>query len=651
MKRTILVSLVLIFSVMLNGEQPRMIDQSKAMPAYRVDKAEGESVVNAAAKSKSPDYNPVVNAVKVDSSHNGYGMVVGLTNPLTHFNMGSEDENYFVMAYRQFQGMEASAGHIGAAVSVDNGETWTGYSGLNSNAPGAIQGRYPSAIGGEGYPYIIWNEYAGGGGTYEGRALYAYDALGWAGGFFTDPVDINTTVGNPEDMWVGIPDYSYDATAGAGYLNVVFTSWTNRNKYLFHSLGIGDDGAVSFTRANKIFDVETHFQGTADENYTSDAGIGINADGVGYVACTAYWAEEVNGSTYHTFMIRKTEDYGATWSTSGTNGMPYYYIPDNVLDDAILDTYIPSSVDLEDGSVLEFEGLFIGYDNEVAVDADGGLHLMALIVPSAGDGVYPTIVEGCGFYHFYSPDPTDANSWQVTFVQSMQETWLYYYLNSDRSWQSFAPVMATSVTDGNIIYAAHGVAIVDSVINSGDTTVYMNYDILLHRSNDAGANWETPINVTQTPDYMEVGVHLDPDAFDDRVYLAYQVPSEIETIDPIEVWEDYMMWVYFMNAEWDPSINPVSVEERMPTDYALNQNYPNPFNPVTTINYTVPTSEMVSLKVFNTAGQLVATLADGVAEAGTHSVQFDGSHLASGVYFYQLSGASVNLTQKMVLMK
>ncbi|HDR04816.1 MAG TPA: T9SS type A sorting domain-containing protein, partial [Candidatus Marinimicrobia bacterium] len=221
----------------------------------------------------------------------------------------------------------------------------------------------------------------------------------------------------------------------------------------------------------------------------------------------------------------------------------------------------------------------------------------------------------------------------------------------DRSWQSFAPVMATSVTDGNIIYAAHSVAVVDSVISGGDTTVYMNYDILLHRSNDAGANWETPINVTQTPDFMEVGVHLDPDAFDDRVYLAYQVPSEIETINPVEVWEDHMMWVYFMNAEWDPSINPVSVEERMPNNYTLEQNYPNPFNPVTTINYTVPTSEMLTLKVYNIAGQLVATLADGVAEAGSHTVQFDGSKLSSGVYFYQLSGASVNLTQKMVLMK
>ncbi len=86
-------------------------------------------------------------------------------------------------------------------------------------------------------------------------------------------------------------------------------------------------------------------------------------------------------------------------------------------------------------------------------------------------------------------------------------------------------------------------------------------------------------------------------------------------------------------------------------DFALAQNYPNPFNPATTIEYSVPNDGQVELAVFNLNGQKVATLFSGNASAGIHRVNWDGSSIATGMYFYRLQMGSQVLTRKMLLMK
>ncbi|HRI46683.1 MAG TPA: choice-of-anchor D domain-containing protein [Ignavibacteriaceae bacterium] len=86
-------------------------------------------------------------------------------------------------------------------------------------------------------------------------------------------------------------------------------------------------------------------------------------------------------------------------------------------------------------------------------------------------------------------------------------------------------------------------------------------------------------------------------------------------------------------------------------DYALEQNYPNPFNPSTTINYSIPNAEYVTIKVFNTLGEEVATLFNGNMEAGKHSLSFDASKLSSGMYIYRLSAGNFTQIKKMLLAK
>ncbi len=96
---------------------------------------------------------------------------------------------------------------------------------------------------------------------------------------------------------------------------------------------------------------------------------------------------------------------------------------------------------------------------------------------------------------------------------------------------------------------------------------------------------------------------------------------------------------------------PGQPDAALPSSYALQQNYPNPFNPSTVIEYALPSRSSVTLTVFNTLGQQVATLARGEQEAGLHQVRFDASNLPSGVYFYRLQAAGVSFTKKMIAVK
>lgn len=88
-----------------------------------------------------------------------------------------------------------------------------------------------------------------------------------------------------------------------------------------------------------------------------------------------------------------------------------------------------------------------------------------------------------------------------------------------------------------------------------------------------------------------------------------------------------------------------------PAHYTLGQNYPNPFNPNTTIEFAVPTSGFVSLKVYDLLGQEVTILVQEEKSAGQHIATWDASGIASGVYFYRLQAGSFIDTKKLILLR
>ncbi len=85
--------------------------------------------------------------------------------------------------------------------------------------------------------------------------------------------------------------------------------------------------------------------------------------------------------------------------------------------------------------------------------------------------------------------------------------------------------------------------------------------------------------------------------------------------------------------------------------FRLEQNYPNPFNPSTTIRFYLPQPESVLLKVFNALGQEIATIVNGLRQAGNYSVTWDAGVVSSGVYFYRLSAGSFVQAKKFLLVR
>jgi len=94
------------------------------------------------------------------------------------------------------------------------------------------------------------------------------------------------------------------------------------------------------------------------------------------------------------------------------------------------------------------------------------------------------------------------------------------------------------------------------------------------------------------------------------------------------------------------SENPGTIKE-----FALYQNYPNPFNPTTTIEYAIPRTAKVELKVYDILGNEIITLVSKEQPTGNYMVQFDGANLSSGIYVYKITAGNFAAAKKLILMK
>ncbi len=164
-----------------------------------------------------------------------------------------------------------------------------------------------------------------------------------------------------------------------------------------------------------------------------------------------------------------------------------------------------------------------------------------------------------------------------------------------------------------------------------------NWD--LYFSSDGGTNWEV--------------IQLDLQA--SQLDYQWTVPS-VAT-------EQARIRIYMDNAEEDyedisanftinETTTSVRILEENPLIFGLNSNYPNPFNPSTKIEYSIPTSGFVTLRVYDAIGRNVQTLISEYQEANYYSVIFDASNLSSGIYFYRLKvGKNFVDTKKMLYLR
>jgi hypothetical protein len=90
---------------------------------------------------------------------------------------------------------------------------------------------------------------------------------------------------------------------------------------------------------------------------------------------------------------------------------------------------------------------------------------------------------------------------------------------------------------------------------------------------------------------------------------------------------------------------------KLPDAFALYQNYPNPFNPSTTIRFDLPKASFVRVRLYDLLGRQIVTLMEEKLAAGNHKLEFDGSFLSSGIYFYYLEADGFVQAMKMTLIE
>jgi hypothetical protein len=624
-------------------------------------------------------------SILVDSSKNGYGMYSNTTNPLAYNAQWG-----FVFAYRQWAGIDASAGYIGVAQSAD-GELWTPistvtqgnyYPGSNPPDPGAPQGRYPSAIlTSAGFPGVVWNEYTGnsGGGQYGGRAMYTYDEYGFLGGSFANPVfDLNTGClslpCDPPDLWVS---QALTAEASDGpVLLAAFGEGLGPERYWLLRSSWHFNGYYYMLDPILLLDRTVGFYSSTQGNFTGSPEFDVNDAGVGYCVVSGYWNNFDSGGpvTTHTIFYKQTTDYGMTWtSTGGLEGYGYYYISDAKLQELYLQATagldvltVGDTIYYSDPDTMVVDNLFIGYDYDVKVDPDGGLHIVAVAVPqghlfSDNSTGIEVRLPGAGYYYFYNPTPEDEAGWTAAFVADNSVSFNFDIGPNQGAagftgWQYFFPDMALSNEDGSqvvwMVYTA--VSEVDSTYDTEGNLVteFVSIDIFASRSEDYGATWTDLGNLTNTPgeNAHELGAHVANEATDNTCYLVFQMPDlSTLTVPDNENYEDYKQRVYVGKIVG----GSVGIDDRpeLPGAFSLAQNYPNPFNPRTTIAFTLDIPGRVVLEVFDLRGNRVCTLVDSRYTAGSHEVTFDATDLASGVYFYRLQQNGHSQVRKMVVMK
>lgn len=155
--------------------------------------------------------------------------------------------------------------------------------------------------------------------------------------------------------------------------------------------------------------------------------------------------------------------------------------------------------------------------------------------------------------------------------------------------------------------------------------------------------WDTP-ELELTTEWQEFDFEFTATA--DHEAYGMRLATEFNT-------EDNDGGVIFIDDAVLEKLEAVSNEivEEIPSEYTLEQNYPNPFNPSTNIQFKLPEQANVSLQVYDISGRQIAVLVDGNMNAGSHTIEWNASNLASGVYLYRITAGDFTAVRKLTIVK
>ncbi|CAN5158902.1 hypothetical protein BH23BAC3_BH23BAC3_04480 [soil metagenome] len=192
----------------------------------------------------------------------------------------------------------------------------------------------------------------------------------------------------------------------------------------------------------------------------------------------------------------------------------------------------------------------------------------------------------------------------------------------------------------------HGMVLKDSAVESGgllrNESEYdergTKYQIELKGEVGSLFTWKTELTDLDT----NTGILLVNPVTQRSWLLADDEKANATLTEPYTTYNLYIGDEHYLRKKQD---------SMLPVEISLEQNYPNPFNPTTQIRYSIPEQQHVRLEVYDIMGRRVHVIQDGMQQAGWHNVQFDGSNLSSGVYFYRLSTENALKTGRMTMIK
>jgi hypothetical protein len=193
-----------------------------------------------------------------------------------------------------------------------------------------------------------------------------------------------------------------------------------------------------------------------------------------------------------------------------------------------------------------------------------------------------------------------------------------------------------SETIPNVLYSLEV-----SLKNDGSTATATNVTVEIETADT---------NVTNITHFIQSFGNIEPGQIKNSVVASFVTQNNPNDIDfNLHILSDDIDF-------WSDSINVIITgiaknETNIPKEYILKQNYPNPFNPTTNINFSIPRSEFVTLKVYNILGEEVATLVSEKLSVGSYQYEWNASSLASGVYLFRIEAGDYIESRKMVLMR
>jgi hypothetical protein len=181
-----------------------------------------------------------------------------------------------------------------------------------------------------------------------------------------------------------------------------------------------------------------------------------------------------------------------------------------------------------------------------------------------------------------------------------------------------------------------------SLTNNNQAVVYIqNYTN--HSSPTNGISIGVSFSVTGSMPYS--GIWLNASTGDSVGIIEGQMTNETATFK-VPSFNTDLLFLLTLNMN-----TGMKKEEIVPREFLLDQNFPNPFNPTTMINYSVPKTSFVTIKVYDVLGRDVTTLVNDNKPAGNYSIEFNAIKLVSGIYFYRMRAGDFIQTKKLILLK